>query len=205
MTTGKNLTTLGPVTSSSLRASMFACLAPTPRHKMVKLNALFAPSIMSFAHCSFMRPCLLPTGWRPSLQRLFCLTSCPPRLQFSMPHLALPGTPPAYDHLRIFGYNCYPNMSATAPRKLAPRSVLCVFLGYSAHHKGYVALTSPPIESPSPGTSSLMKRPSLLLRAMVLVLRRTSSFLMLLMLCLLLLDRCTMFCCRITMQHLQRH
>jgi hypothetical protein len=29
--------------------------------------------------------------------------------------------------------------------------------------------------------------------------------LMLLMLCLLLLDRCTMFCCRITMQHLQRH
>jgi hypothetical protein len=28
-------------------------------------------------------------------------------------------------------------MSTTAPHKLAPRSVLCVFLCYSAHHKGY--------------------------------------------------------------------
>jgi len=44
---------------------------------------------------------------------------------------------PTYDHLRVFGCKCYPNLSATAPHKLAPRSALCVFLGYSAHHKGY--------------------------------------------------------------------
>src|SRR6185437_15909056 len=32
---------------------------------------------------------------------------------------------------------CYPNTSATAPHKLAPRSTRCVFLGYSPDHKEY--------------------------------------------------------------------
>ena len=53
------------------------------------------------------------------------------------PHHALFGTPPRYDHLRVFGCACYPNTSATAPHKLAPRSTRCVFLGYSPDHKGY--------------------------------------------------------------------
>jgi hypothetical protein len=42
-----------------------------------------------------------------------------------------------YDHLRVFGCASYPNTAATAPHKLAPRSTLCVFLGYSLDHKGY--------------------------------------------------------------------
>jgi len=53
------------------------------------------------------------------------------------PHHALFGTPPRYDHLRVFGCACYPNTTATAPHKLAPRSTQCVFLGYSPDHKGY--------------------------------------------------------------------
>ncbi|WVZ82160.1 hypothetical protein U9M48_029453 [Paspalum notatum var. saurae] len=53
------------------------------------------------------------------------------------PHHALFGTPPRYNHLRVFGCACYPNTSATAPHKLAPRSTRCVFLGYSPDHKGY--------------------------------------------------------------------
>ncbi|WVZ64107.1 hypothetical protein U9M48_013674 [Paspalum notatum var. saurae] len=53
------------------------------------------------------------------------------------PHHALFGTPPRYDHLRVFGCACYPNTSATAPHKLAPRLTRCVFLGYSPDHKGY--------------------------------------------------------------------
>ena len=57
-------------------------------------------------------------------------------------------------------------------------------------------MTSPPIESSSPGTSSSMKRPFPLLSAMVLVLQWTysSSMMILLTLCSLLLDRCTSFC-----------
>src|SRR6185312_9091757 len=53
------------------------------------------------------------------------------------PHHALFGTPPRYDHLRVFGCACYPNISTTAPHKLASRSTRCVFLGYSPDHKGY--------------------------------------------------------------------
>jgi hypothetical protein len=42
------------------------------------------------------------------------------------PYFALFGTSPSYDHLRIFGCACYPNLSATAPHKLAPHSTGCL-------------------------------------------------------------------------------
>jgi histone deacetylase 1/2 len=47
---------------------------------------------------------------------------------------------PNYSDLRVFGCLCYPNSYATSPHKLAPRSVACVFLGYSDEHKGYRCL-----------------------------------------------------------------
>lgn len=50
---------------------------------------------------------------------------------------ALYGTHLSYSHLRVFGCKCYPNLSATTPHKLAPRSTMCVFLGYPLNHKGY--------------------------------------------------------------------
>jgi hypothetical protein len=58
-------------------------------------------------------------------------------ISVSCPHYALFGTPPTYEHLCVSGCECYPNMSSTAPHKLAPRSTHCIFLGYSEHHKGY--------------------------------------------------------------------
>jgi len=33
-----------------------------------------------------------------------------------------------------------PNLSSTTPHMLTPRSTLCVFLGFFAHHKGYRCL-----------------------------------------------------------------
>lgn len=61
-------------------------------------------------------------------------------LAHGTPFFALYGTPPSYEHFRVFGCTCYPNLSATAPHKLSPHSTLCVFLGYSSNHKGYRCL-----------------------------------------------------------------
>jgi hypothetical protein len=55
-------------------------------------------------------------------------------------HIALFGSAPSYEHLRVFGCPCYPNTIATAPHKLAPRSTRCVFFGYCSDHKGYCCL-----------------------------------------------------------------
>jgi hypothetical protein len=61
-------------------------------------------------------------------------------IQAACPHMALFGSPPSYEHLRLFGCACYSNTSATTPHKLSLRSTRCVFLGYSSDHKGYRCL-----------------------------------------------------------------
>ncbi|XP_073360411.1 uncharacterized protein [Aegilops tauschii subsp. strangulata] len=53
------------------------------------------------------------------------------------PHQLLFGVVPSYDGLRIFGCLCYPSTASTAPHKLAPRSLPCIFLGYPPNTKGY--------------------------------------------------------------------
>ncbi|XP_019100085.1 PREDICTED: uncharacterized protein LOC104779870 isoform X1 [Camelina sativa] len=47
---------------------------------------------------------------------------------------------PRYDHLRVFGSLCYPNLLATSVHKLAPRSTACVFLGYPSDQRGFRCL-----------------------------------------------------------------
>ncbi|XP_020679649.1 protein argonaute 1A-like [Dendrobium catenatum] len=56
------------------------------------------------------------------------------------PYYRLYGTQANYDHLRTFGCLCFPWTRPYAPNKLAPRSSICVFLGYSSQHKGYRCL-----------------------------------------------------------------
>jgi hypothetical protein len=58
-------------------------------------------------------------------------------VQNSIPFQLLHNKIPDYSLLRVFGCLCYPNLSATASHKLAPRSAACVFLGYPTSHKGY--------------------------------------------------------------------
>jgi hypothetical protein len=53
------------------------------------------------------------------------------------PFFALFDSATSYTHIHVFDCACYPNTSATAPHKLAPRSTRCLFLGYSSDHKRY--------------------------------------------------------------------
>ena len=52
-------------------------------------------------------------------------------------------TKPDYKSLRVFGCACWPNLRPYNNRKLMFRSKQCVFLGYSAQHKGSSAWMSP--------------------------------------------------------------
>jgi len=93
--------------------------------------------------CSLLfQASLPPSYWVEALSAATYLLNLLPTktLAMSTPHMALYGSPPSYDHLHVFGCRCYPNMTATASHKLAPRSLPCVCLGYSAHHKGYRCL-----------------------------------------------------------------
>lgn len=56
------------------------------------------------------------------------------------PHFKLFNQIPKYDHLRIFGSLCFPNIHYTNTNKLSPRSTPCLFLGYPLHHRGYRCL-----------------------------------------------------------------
>ena len=61
-------------------------------------------------------------------------------IDFCVPYERLYRSPADYSDLRVFGCLCYPNLSATAPHKLSPRSTACVFLGYPSSHRGYRCL-----------------------------------------------------------------
>jgi len=99
-------------------------------------------STNNIVRCLLLQAGLPPSYWVEGLHAAtYLLNRLPTKtLQYSTPHMALFATSPSYEHLRVFGCRCYPNLSATAPHKLAPRSVPCVFLDYSQHHKGYRCL-----------------------------------------------------------------
>jgi hypothetical protein len=82
---------------------------------------------------------LLGRYWAEGLHTTTYLLNCLPTttIQTACPHLALFGSAPSYEHLRVFGCTCYHNTTSTVPHKLSPCSTRCVFLGYSADHKGY--------------------------------------------------------------------
>jgi hypothetical protein len=80
--------------------------------------------------------------WIDGLHTATYLLNCLPSkmIRESCPYVTLHGVTPSYEHLRVFGCACYPNLSTQAPHKLAPRSTRCAFLRYSAYHKGYQCL-----------------------------------------------------------------
>ena len=61
-------------------------------------------------------------------------------LNSTSPYEVLFNTRPDYSHLRTFGCACYPYLGPYKHDKLSPKSIFCVFLGYSTHSKGYRCL-----------------------------------------------------------------
>jgi hypothetical protein len=82
---------------------------------------------------------LPPVFWVEALQTSTYLLNrkpCKPR-SLSTPYSLLFHRDPDYTSLWVFGCLCYPNTKSTSPNKLSPRSVACVFIGYSQDHRGY--------------------------------------------------------------------
>lgn len=47
-------------------------------------------------------------------------------------------SPPRLDHLKVFGYLCYPFVKPYKSDKLEPKTMDCIFLGYATKYKGYI-------------------------------------------------------------------
>ncbi|RWR75576.1 Zinc finger, CCCH-type [Cinnamomum micranthum f. kanehirae] len=58
-------------------------------------------------------------------------------INWTSPYQQLTGKSPDYESLRVFGCKCFPYLRDYANNKFAPRSLPCVFLGYSTTFKGY--------------------------------------------------------------------
>jgi transposase InsO family protein len=70
---------------------------------------------------------------------LMIVSSVPPSLtlQGGIAFERLCGKTPDYSSLRLFGCVCYVLLAPREPTKLTTQSIECIFLGYSAKHKGY--------------------------------------------------------------------
>lgn len=66
-----------------------------------------------------------------------------PVLNHKSPYECLYNRPPDYPFLKSFGCLCYPYIRPYNSNKLEFRSLPCVFLGYSAKHKGYLCFHVP--------------------------------------------------------------
>jgi histone deacetylase 1/2 len=94
----------------------------------------------AFACSFFTTTFLLPTGRRRLPQPPTHLTAILAARNDATLYKLLLGHDPSYDHLRVFGCLCYPNLTTTAANKLSPCSVVCIFLGYPTDTKGYQCL-----------------------------------------------------------------
>lgn len=56
------------------------------------------------------------------------------------PFKMLYGRPPSYETFHVFGCRVYPCLCDYTQHKFKPRSLPCIFLGYSTHHKGFRCL-----------------------------------------------------------------
>jgi histone deacetylase 1/2 len=79
-----------------------------------------------------------PKFWAEALHTATFLLNIRPSKanQTNTPYFSLFLCHPNYADIRVFGCLCFPNIYATSPNKLSPRSLPCVLLGFSFENKG---------------------------------------------------------------------
>jgi hypothetical protein len=140
-TTDVSLITRPAGPSSCPKVPNCGCRAPTRPHKNGKVERIIR-TINNVIRTLLIQASLPECYWVEGLYTVMYLLNHLPAKTISAvcPHVALFGSASSYEHLRVFGCACYPNIAATAPHKLAPWSTRCVFLDYSTDHKGYRCL-----------------------------------------------------------------
>jgi hypothetical protein len=79
-------------------------------------------------------------------------------INVSCSYVALYGVAPSYEHLRVFGCVCYPNLSAQAAHKLAPSPLVVSSSNTLLITKVISVLFSPPTTSSSLDMLFLMRQ-----------------------------------------------
>ncbi|CAN0870467.1 Retrovirus-related Pol polyprotein from transposon TNT 1-94 [Linum grandiflorum] len=81
-----------------------------------------------------------PQFWVETVRTVVHLINSQPTpvLSQTSPYEQLYGKLPDYSRLRVFGCSCFVLLPKKDRNKLSAKTVRCVFLGYSDHHKGYV-------------------------------------------------------------------
>jgi len=99
-------------------------------------------TLNNIARTLLLHAAMPPQYWAEALATAVYLLNRRPSSSIlnDIPHHLLFHKMPDFSSLRVFGSLCYPNLSATTPHKLAPRSSACVFIGYPSSQKGYRCL-----------------------------------------------------------------
>ncbi|WVY96943.1 hypothetical protein V8G54_029094 [Vigna mungo] len=113
---------------------------PTPKHNGIseRRNRHIAETGLSLLHHSG-----LPlTYWPHAMTTAAYLINRLPKpiLGYQSPYSKLLKISPDYHKLKCFGCLCFPWIKPYANHKLAPKSVMCVFVGYSADQHAYLCL-----------------------------------------------------------------
>jgi hypothetical protein len=135
-----SLTTLPPASSSCRTTQLqMSCPYTFPQNGKVECIIRLVNNVI---RTLLIQASLLGRYWAEHLYTAtYMLNRLPTTaIQAACPHLALFGSVPSYEHMRVFGCTFYPDTTTTAPHKFSPRSTRCVFLGYSVNHKGYCCL-----------------------------------------------------------------
>jgi hypothetical protein len=100
--------------------------------------------------------------WIDGLHTTTYLLNCLPSktIHESYPYVALHGVAPSYEHLRVYGCACYPNLSTQAPHKLAPDPTDVPSSDTLPITKAAGVSVSPPITSSSFDMLFLMRQTS---------------------------------------------